>query len=490
MTDQSTTKSTERRMARYRSGQDVQFSFELDQELLFSAHVGDHDFALIVFYGGYSAGDITTAVLTELRAALGVSQEALVTYRAAGPRKQLATLRDDLIALQIEIEKKAVRNLKFDVRYDGKTNGRLQISAEDVRAIAGSIAKADPFKYRKIRVMIVDDSESICQLLEKIVISDPHMEVVAKVGLPSKVAAMIEQTKPDVITMDIYMPEMDGVALVKQIHPKYKIPIVMISSVSREEGPLVFEALENGAFDYLQKPSLRSLGEMGAVINPRLKAAAASIAPSALRHEAPVKQTQGAFDASSIIAIGSSTGGTEALKRLFMAFPDEIPPVVVAQHIPPVFSEALARRLNSYVKFTVKEAVDGEELEKNKVLIAPGGKEMSVKRVGNKLVVAVSDPIAKYRHHPSVDYMFDSVAEHIGERAVGVLLTGMGSDGALGMKSMKAKGGWNIAQDEKSCVVFGMPKSAIALGVTHVVAHLDEIADIIASKGVKKLSSA
>jgi two-component system chemotaxis response regulator CheB len=256
----------------------------------------------------------------------------------------------------------------------------------------------------------------------------------------------------------------------------------MISSVSKDEGPMVLEALDSGAFDYIQKPSLKPLPELAATIVPRLRMAASSIPPSKLRADALLPKLDHPWPHDRVIAIGSSTGGTEALKRLILCFPDQVPPIVVAQHIPPVFSEALARRLNGYVKFNVREARHGELLAPNTMLIAPGGQDMKIIRVPNGLAIDLSAADTKYRHHPSVDHLFMSVAAECGARAIGVILTGMGSDGALGMLDLKQAGAWNIAQDESSSVVYGMPKEAVAKGGVDESAHLDDIAAKINAK--------
>jgi two-component system, chemotaxis family, protein-glutamate methylesterase/glutaminase len=442
-----------------------------------------------VFASVHGGGEFMAVSVAQFDRAAEVIEELLTRASSIGRDLRIVASPLNLgmlgSALQekgITIGKRVTRVGPFTVKFD-KGHGRIQISREERNEVFNEgRGSRDHFGGRKIRVLIVDDSEVIGSLLKKVIESDAQMTVVGICANPLKADEMVAELKPDLLTMDIYMPEMDGVELVRRLYPKYKTPIVMISSVSKEEGPMVLEALDHGAFDYIQKPSLKPISELREMIIPRLKTAAASVPPSLLRNDIPPPKVQGPWKKDFVVAIGSSTGGTEALKRLFQAFPDTVPPTVVAQHIPPVFSDALAKRLNSYVKFEVREAKTGDILKPNLVLIAPGGSDMRIVRSSQGLTVEVLGPHDQYRHHPSVDFLFESVAEHCGEKAVGVILTGMGSDGALGMKSMKAAGGWNIAQDESSCVVYGMPKEAVAKGGVDEVAHLDDIADVMDRK--------
>jgi two-component system chemotaxis response regulator CheB len=458
------------------SGKSGSWTAELQRGGVFAAVHGDDGTFIAVSVGQFETALDSIEELIKRSSSIGRD------LRVVASPINLNKLGRGLEQKGITIAKRVSRVGSFTVKFD-TGHGRIQISQEERnQALNDGRGSRDHFGGRKIRVLIVDDSEVIGSLLKKIIESDAQMTVVGVCANPLKADEMIAELKPDLLTMDIYMPEMDGVELVRRLYPKYKTPIVMISSVSKEEGPMVLEALDHGAFDYIQKPSLKPISELREMIIPRLKTAAASVPPSLVRSDIPPPKVQGAWKKDFVVAIGSSTGGTEALKRLFMAFPDTIPPTVVAQHIPPVFSDALAKRLNSYVKFEVREAKMGDILKPNLVLIAPGGSDMRIVRASGGLAVEVLGPHEKYRHHPSVDFLFDSVAEHCSQKAIGVILTGMGSDGALGMKSMKAAGCWNIAQDESSCVVYGMPKEAVAKGGVDEVAHLDDIAGAMDKK--------
>lgn len=334
----------------------------------------------------------------------------------------------------------------------------------------GSISKV---KSQKKKVLIVDDSLTIRQLLSKIIGSDPDLEVVAMAEKPSQVEDLIKQHKPDVITLDIHMPEMDGVTLLKRLHPLYKIPTVMITSVSKEEGPQILQALEIGAVDYIQKPEMSSLGQLQSQIRERIKAAA----EAKVQKKVSVRKAKssGKSNLGDLVLIGASTGGTEAIKSVLEALPSQIPPILIVQHIPAGFSAAFAKRLNELFPFEVKEAKDGDEVKPNCVLIAPGGTQMAIVKVGPQLKVRVTDDAPVNRHKPSVDYMFNSAVKLGLDQVVAVIMTGMGADGAKGLKALKEIGCQTVAQDQSSCVVFGMPREAIALGAASYIKPLSEI---------------
>lgn len=338
-----------------------------------------------------------------------------------------------------------------------------------------SVASAAPsVSSGKKKVLIVDDSKTIRQLLMKILSEDPGLQVVAEAEGPLEVEKLIEKHRPDVITLDIHMPDMDGVTLLKKIQPKYKIPTVMISSISKEEGRQVLDALEAGAIDYIQKPSMTDLREVASQIRDRIKTAANAKVRS--RRSANRKtNTSIAVDKNSLIIIGSSTGGTEAVREVLQNMPNEIPPILVVQHIPPVFSAAFANRLNDLFPFDVKEAANGDEVLPNRVLVAPGGKQMGVKAMKDKLVIVITDDPPVNRHKPSVDYMYQSVGQLGSKKVVAAILTGMGADGAREMKKLRDMGIKTIAQDKDSCVVFGMPQAAIQQGGVDHVLPLDQI---------------
>lgn len=330
--------------------------------------------------------------------------------------------------------------------------------------------------YKEVKVLVVDDSKTIRNLLSKVLGKSDDINVVATAEKPSEVEALIEEHKPDVITLDIHMPEMNGVDLLKIIGPKYNIPTIMITSISIEEGPLVLEALENGAFDYIQKPKMEELAEVGPILVEKVIEAAKFKGKSTTSKT--VSRSNEAFNKDCLVVIGSSTGGTTALKDILSGLPKEIPPTLIVQHIPAVFSKAFADRMNTICPFHIKEASDGEAIEHNTVYIAPGGQQMKIKVRGGKKYIEVTDDPPVNRFKPSVDYLFESVEPIVAsENVISVILTGMGRDGAQGIKKLKDLGALTIAQNEESCVVFGMPKAAIELdGATEVV-HKDNIAE-------------
>ncbi|OQW47962.1 MAG: hypothetical protein A4S09_14285 [Proteobacteria bacterium SG_bin7] len=345
---------------------------------------------------------------------------------------------------------------------------------------------------KEIKVLIVDDSKTIRDLLMQILTRDPRIKVVAMAEKPSEVESLIKTYKPDVMTLDIHMPEMDGVSLLKKLFPVYSIPTVIVTSVTLKEGPMVLDALESGAVDYIHKPGMGELEEVIPImINKIITAATANL--KAIRFSETFSTTKVVsneeIDNSILIAIGSSTGGTEALRSLLTRLPKNIPPIVIAQHIPPVFSKAFADRLNELCDFNVKEASNGEEVLPNNVYVAPGGQQMKVKKRAGKLTIEVNDDPPVNRHKPSVDYLFDSVSHAMGSKCVGVILTGMGSDGARGLLNLRKRGARTIAQDQDSCVVFGMPKGAIELGAAEKVLPLMRIPDNII-RLVKKIRAA
>lgn len=342
-----------------------------------------------------------------------------------------------------------------------------------------SSAVINPRKTQsKYKILIVDDSKTIRTILSRIFANDPMLEVCAMAERPSEVEALILKHKPDVITLDIHMPEMDGVTLLKQIAPKYSIPTVMISSISMAEGPMVLEALEHGAIDYIQKPEMSEIEKVTPLIIEKVKTAAmANISKSSRNRNTKVEQTKHISDTNALIVLGSSTGGTEAIREILTGLPNQIPPMLIVQHIPAVFSAAFAKRMNDLCPFEVKEAENGDEVRPNRVLIAPGGQQMKMIVKNGKAFVEINDDAPVNRFKPSVDYMFNSVAKCLYTHTTAVILTGMGKDGAKGMLELRKLGVRTIAQDEFSSVVFGMPKEAIALGAAEFVEPLCDIAE-------------
>jgi two-component system chemotaxis response regulator CheB len=332
----------------------------------------------------------------------------------------------------------------------------------------------------KIKVLIVDDSKTIRTILSRIFQTDPQFEVCAMAEKPSEVESLILKHKPDVITLDIHMPEMDGVTLLKTIiSPKYQIPTVMISSISMAEGPMVLDALENGAVDYIQKPELSEIEKVTPMIIEKVRIAALANTRIKLRYERTSVQIKEVCNNDSLIVLGSSTGGTEAIRDILTALPSEIPPMLIVQHIPAVFSQAFAKRMNDLCPFEVKEAEAGDEVRANRVLVAPGGQQMKVVAKGSKHYIEINDDAPVNRFKPSVDYMFLSVSKILFTHTIAVILTGMGKDGAKGMLELKKLGVRTIAQDEESSVVFGMPKEAINIGAAEYVEPLSRIAEKI-----------
>ena len=363
-------------------------------------------------------------------------------------------------------------------------SGRLRLAP---MATASSTKSAEAPRRRK--VLIVDDSKTIRDLLMKILQADKDLEVVGQAELPSKVEAMIQTLKPDVMTMDINMPEMSGVDLIAKLLPKYQIPTVMISALSIEDGNEVLQALDLGAVDYIQKPSFSQLTEQAPHIVERVKQASYAKVNVKAKSQAqlvsqPIKKMSAAAAGTHpfpgrLVAIGASTGGTQALTTVLTQLPEQIPPILIVQHIPPVFSEAFAQRLNTLCPFEVREAVDGDVVLPNRVLISPGGKQMSLEVRGADFVVKVDDRPPVNRHKPSVDVLFESVALNAGKRSIGVILTGMGADGAKGLLKMKNARSRTIAQDEATSIVFGMPREAIKIGAVELIKPLDEVAGAI-----------
>lgn len=349
-----------------------------------------------------------------------------------------------------------------------------------------------PVVDRTIKVLIVDDSVTIRKILASMMKRDPTIEVVGMLDRPSLVEPFLEKNKVDVMTLDIHMPEMDGVSLLRKIFPRFQIPTIMISSITKEDGPYVLDALETGAFDYIQKPSFQDIPNLGPIVLERIhQATSANVRrpngeTKAGRYQRVTEKWLGKQEA--FVLIGASTGGTEALSAIFRQFPDEIPPILVVQHIPPVFSKAFADRLNSMFKFEVREAQDGDVVRPNRILIAPGGKHLGVVKKGDHFVAKVTEEPPVNRHRPSVDYLFKSAAEAGMLPAVGVILTGMGGDGARGLLSLRQAGAKTLGQDEASCIVYGMPKVAAELGALEEVVPLSEMGHRIFDS-LKKVAS-
>ncbi len=346
---------------------------------------------------------------------------------------------------------------------------------------------------QKISVLIVDDSAVVRQTLREILESDPGIEVMATAGDPFVAADRISEQVPDVITLDIEMPRMDGLTFLKKLMSQHPIPVVICSSLAEEGAQSTFRALEYGAVEIITKPRLGTkqfLEDSRIDICDAVKAAAQA-KPRVLRPSQTVepKLTADAIlspaihamaeTTEKVVAIGASTGGTEALKLVLEALPADTPGIVIVQHMPELFTRAFAARLDSTCAITVKEAETNDTVIRGRALIARGNHHMLLKRSGARYYVEIKDGPLVCRHRPSVDVLFRSAARYAGRNAVGVLLTGMGDDGARGMLEMKQAGAMTIAQDEATCVVFGMPKEAIKLGGVDRVLPLQSVAGAI-----------
>lgn len=318
-----------------------------------------------------------------------------------------------------------------------------------------------------IRVLVVDDSVVFRKILEKGISVDPSIEVVATAVDPFDARDKILEYEPDVVTCDIEMPKMDGIEFVKRLLPQYSVPVIVVSSISDR----VFDAMNAGAIDFVSKPNERSPESVQLFILDLIQKIKDASKAKVLETEEKV-QKSGSKDVMyhELISIGASTGGTEAICALLQQLPKGLPGIVIVQHIPPVFSRMFAERLDKQTHFSVKEAENGDKIERNHVYLAPGDKHMQVRRAERGYFLKVFQGEKVSGHCPSVDMLFQSVATEVGERALGVILTGMGYDGAKGIALMKRRGAVTLGQDEKSSVVYGMPKAAFDLnGITKQV---------------------
>ncbi|EJL82326.1 chemotaxis response regulator protein-glutamate methylesterase [Pantoea sp. BIGb0393] len=338
----------------------------------------------------------------------------------------------------------------------------------------------------KITVMCVDDSALMRQLMTEIINSHPDMEMVASAPDPLVARDLIKQYNPQVLTLDVEMPRMDGLDFLEKLMRLRPMPVVMVSSLTGKGSEVTLRALELGAVDFVTKPQLGIREGMLAysqMIADKIRAAARAKLHARAATPMPVTLKAGPLLSSEkLIAIGSSTGGTEAIRHVLQPLPATSPALLITQHMPPGFTRSFAERLNKLCQITVKEAEDGERILPGHAYIAPGAMHMELARSGANYVVKLNDGPPVNRHKPSVDVLFRSVAVHAGRNAVGVILTGMGNDGAAGMLEMHRAGAWTIAQDEASCVVFGMPREAIAMGGTSEVVDLGHISQHMLAK--------
>jgi len=344
----------------------------------------------------------------------------------------------------------------------------------------------------KTRVVVVDDSALVRSLLTEIINRQTDMECIGAASDPYAAREMIRNLNPDVITLDVEMPRMDGIDFLSKLMRLRPMPVVMVSTLTERGAEVTLKALELGAVDFVAKPKigvadgLKQLAEeitdkirtasKARVSKPHAPPVTSTVAGAALpaRPAAPV--SIGRLSTEKLIFIGASTGGTEATKEVLMNLPPDSPAVVITQHMPPGFTKSYANRLDGLCKIRVKEAVDGERILPGHAYIAPGGFHLSVERSGANYIARVSDGEPVNRHKPSVEVLFESAARIVGQNALGIMLTGMGADGAKAMRTMKDAGSYNVCQDEATCVVFGMPREAIAHGAAHEVLPLGKIA--------------
>jgi two-component system chemotaxis response regulator CheB len=343
----------------------------------------------------------------------------------------------------------------------------------------------------KTTVVVVDDSALVRSLLAEIINRQPDMTCIGAASDPLVAREMIRSLNPDVITLDVEMPRMDGIDFLSKLMRLRPMPVVMVSTLTERGAEVTLKALELGAIDFVAKPKIGvadGLRQLGADITEKIRTAsqarvrklvvatppAASAAGTARPAAAPI--SLGRLSTEKIVFIGASTGGTEATKELLMGLPPDAPAVVITQHMPPGFTTSYAKRLDGLCRIRVREATDGERILPGHAYIAPGGLHLSVERSGANYIARVQDGEAVNRHKPSVEVLFKSAARAAGPNALGIMLTGMGADGAKAMREMREAGSYNLVQDEASCIVFGMPREAIAAGAAHEVLPLGQIA--------------
>jgi two-component system chemotaxis response regulator CheB len=358
---------------------------------------------------------------------------------------------------------------------------------------------------KKIKVLIVDDSASVRQTMKQLLGEGDDIEVIGAVGDPYQAVELIARVVPDVILLDIEMPRMDGLSFLRQIMRQHPIPTIICSSLAVEGSDSIMKALAYGAVDVITKPRLGTkifLEEASLLIRDSVRAASlARLSNLALREEIvavpklnadvmlpAAKKKVLTETTEKVIVVGASTGGTEALRVFLEALPGDSPGLVIVQHMPENFTRSFAERLDSLCRVSVKEAANGDAVLRGQALIAPGNYHTLLKRSGANYLVEIREGPLVTRHRPSVDVLFRSSAVSAGKNAIGVIMTGMGDDGARGMKELRESGSLTVAQDEDSCVVFGMPKEAIKLGAVDYILPLEKIAPFVYAQGLGKRS--
>jgi len=363
-------------------------------------------------------------------------------------------------------------------------------------------------KVNKIKVLVVDDSAVIRQVMSDIIKTDPALELTAAVIDPLYAIKRMEIEWPDVIVLDVEMPRMDGITFLKKIMNEHPTPIVMCSTLTREGSETAIQALAAGALEIIEKPKIATKAKLLEKNHTILNAIKIAAKAKNLKHlktdgnklttklrskqlipDVIIDKPTGAMKVTTegIVAIGTSTGGTQALETVLTSLPRTCPGIVVVQHMPENFTKAFANRLNSICEAQVSEAQDQDKVLPGRIFIAPGGKHMSLKRSGSQYLVEVRDGPLVNRHRPSVDVLFRSVAKFAGKNALGIIMTGMGDDGARGLLEMHECGATTAAQNEETCVVYGMPKEAVKLGGVDVQIPLTEVAQKIMNFYIKKI---
>ncbi len=353
----------------------------------------------------------------------------------------------------------------------------------------------------KIRVLVIDDSAVVRRILSQMLSEDPQIEVVGTAGDPFEAKDKILSLNPDVLTLDIEMPRMDGLSFLKILMKEHPMPVIIISSLSQNNSQVALNALEIGAVDTIGKPNgsesvqlvsnlLISKVKGAYLAKGRIRPFDESKIQSNRQSTAPKARAYSPFDYNKLILIGSSTGGTEALRAIIPALPGNMPGICVVQHIPPIFSKAFAKRLNEVSELEVKEAEEGDQVKPGLVLIAPGNFHMKLLKLGAHYQVTLTQSPPVWHQRPAVDVLFQSAVESLKRNAIAAVLTGMGRDGANGLLALKEAGAYTIAQDEESSIVYGMPKVATEMGAAQHIGSLDQIANmLVQASSMKRLTS-
>jgi two-component system chemotaxis response regulator CheB len=451
--------------------------FEFEQQVFF--YIESSKAAQV--WGISGASEITSGrakALIQNFMKLNSCMEGEINAKLIGPLGVVEVLYRDIKNFGFKELKKVPRLGIFVVQWRSKER-KIRLSANIQDSINISVVKSTPRK-EKIKLLIVDDSPVMLKILKTLIGKDPQIEIVDMVGNPLDVEDSIIKHRPDVMTLDVVMPHMSGVELLKKIHHKYKIPTIMLTSLGEDQGGHVMEALQLGALDYIQKAEYNEMESVSAITIEKIKELAnANLETRVFQSEKALSFTEESL--RGMIFIGASTGGTQAIDKILKRFPAQIPPIMIVQHMLPQYTKSFADLLAKTCKFPVVEAKHDDQIVPNKVYIAAGGKQMKmINKIGKYHLEINNDPPLN-RFQPSVDYFFQSIPDQYKGPAIAVILTGMGNDGAKGLLKLKQSGITTIAQDKDSCVVFGMPKCAIELGASDHVVDLAEIADKINS---------